>query len=263
MTADVWAIGDHYESYVGRWSREVAVEFVHWLGVRPGGRWLDIGCGTGALTESVLRVGQPAEVVGIDPSEGFIEHARATLTDARATFEVADAQALPRHLREFDAVVSGLVLNFIPDKEEALKQMTAAVRPRGVVAAYVWDYAERMEIIRYFWEAASDIDPAARELDEGLRFPICRPGPLLELFARQLRGAEVREIVIPTTLASFDEYWRPFLGGQGPAPGYATSLSEENRERLRAALSGRLPTAPDGSIRLEARAWAVRGSKAV
>jgi hypothetical protein len=129
-----------------------------------------------------------------------------------------------------------------------------------VVAAYVWDYAGRMELIRQFWDAAAALDPAAAGLDEGRRFPLCRPGPLAALFAGAgLAGVATRPIDVPTRFADFDDYWSPFLGGQGPAPGYAMSLDPQRRSALREALRARLPAAADGSIALTARAWAVKG----
>ncbi len=258
----IWASGSPYEAYVGRWSRLVAREFLPWLAVPSGSRWLDTGCGTGALSEAILREAGPAEVVGTDPSDGFIAYAREHVRDERATFEVADAQALPFEDDHFDAVVSGLVLNFIPSPERALAEMVRVVRPSGTVAAYVWDYAGEMQLMRHFWDAAAALDPAAVELDEGRRFPLCRPDPLERLFRdASLDIVEVRSIDVPTVLRDFDDYWTPFLGAQGPAPSYAMSLSEQQRVALRERIRAGLPTADDGSIRLIARAWAVRGTK--
>src|SRR5438128_401228 len=176
--ADVWARGDAYEPYVGRWSRLVAREFLAWLDLPPGLRWLDVGAGTGALTEAILETAAPREVVGVDQSERYIGYARERVRDPRASFRMADAQALPFPNPEFDAAVSGLVLNFIPAQARALAEMRRAVRRDGAVAVYVWDYAARMEMIRHFWDAAVAQDRAAAELDEGRRFPICQPDAL-------------------------------------------------------------------------------------
>lgn len=256
---DVWAAGKLYEPYVGRWSRLVAKEFVAWLDVPPQRDWLDVGCGTGALAEVILHAAAPRSVKGVDPSPGFIEYARAHVADPKATFDVADAQSLPMDSASFDVAVSGLVLNFVPQPAHALGEMARAVRPGGIVAAYVWDYVGKMELMRYFWDAAVALDPAARELDEGRRFPMCRPEPLVELFTHAgLREVKVRAIDVPTRFHNFDDYWTPFLGGQGPAPGYAMSLSEERRGDLRDRIHASLPGGTDGSIHLIARAWAVR-----
>jgi len=264
MTApqSVWAGGRAYEPYVGRWSRLVAREFVDWLGVPPGARWLDLGCGTGALTETILRVADPGAVEGIDPSEGYLSVAREQVRDPRARFEIGDARRLPVESARYDAVVSALVLNFIPDPPAGMAEMVRAVRPGGIVAAYVWDYAGRMELMRYFWDAAVALRPEAADRDEGRRFPICRPEPLRTLFeAAGLEGVEVRGIEIATTFRDFDDYWQPFLGGQFPAPDYAMSLDEEARGALREHIRARLPVAADGSIPLTARAWAVRARR--
>jgi SAM-dependent methyltransferase len=258
--AEVWAVGSSYDAYVGRWSRLVARELVAWLEVAGGAAWLDVGCGTGALSETVLGAADPAEVVGVDPSPGFVAHARERLAGPRARFAVADASALPVAGTRFDAVVSGLVLNFVPDPGTALAEMARVTRAGGRVAAYVWDYAGRMEPMRRFWEAAAALDSSAAALDEGRRFPICRPEPLARLFRDAgLAAVEVRPIEVPTRFRDFDDYWAPFLGGQGPAPGYAMALDEPRRAMLREELRARLPAASDGSIPLVARAWAARG----
>lgn len=172
---DVWATGDLYEPYVGRWSRLVARAFLKWLAVPAGMDWLDIGCGTGALTQTILDHGSPKLVKGVDGSPGFIEYAKARVTSGRASFEVGDAQSLPIDTASVDAAVAGLVLNFVPQPLRAVTEMARVVRPGAVVGAYVWDYAGRMELMRYFWDAAVALDPAAYELDEGRRFPICQP----------------------------------------------------------------------------------------
>jgi ubiquinone/menaquinone biosynthesis C-methylase UbiE len=149
---DVWTQGAAYELYVGRWSRLAASEFLRWIAVADGGTWLDVGCGTGALSQRILDGQAPARVVGVDPSEGFISHARAHVSDRRAEFRVGDARSLPVGDKEFDAVVSGLVLNFVSDQPRALAEMRRAVRPDGKVAIYVWDYAGDMQLMRYFWD---------------------------------------------------------------------------------------------------------------
>lgn len=260
MADEVWAVGEAYEAYVGRWSAPVARRFLRLLDVPPARRWLDVGCGTGALTTAILKIADPAEVVGVDPSEGFLATARHRVADPRAAFHVGDARSLPLPDRAFDAVVSGLALNFVPDPVRALVECTRVAAPGGVVAAYVWDYAEGMAITRFFWDAATDLDPAAAALHEGRRFPLCRPEPLRALWTDAgLNGVRVEALEVPTVFNDFDDYWRPFLGGQGPGPGYTASLPEDRRRALRDLLRTRLPTHPDGSIRLTARAWVVRG----
>jgi SAM-dependent methyltransferase len=261
--AEVWAVGGAYEPYVGRWSRLVAQEFLAWVGVDDGALWLDVGCGTGALSQTVLTAADPAAVVSLDPSAGYLNYAQAQLADRRAGFVMADARRLPLADGRFDAVVSGLVLNFVPDPAQAVREMARVTRPGGRVAAYVWDYAGRMELIRHFWDAAAAIDPAAAELDEGRRFGLCQPQPLASLIQDAgLVEVDVQAIQVPTRFRDFEDYWTPFLGGQGPAPGYARGLDEAQRAVLAEELRGRLPVAADGSIPLVARAWAVRATAA-
>jgi SAM-dependent methyltransferase len=257
---DVWAIGAAYEPYVGRWSRLVAREFLAWLAVPPAKQWLDIGCGTGALNQVILEVASPSKVKGVDLSEGYIAFARDQVADDRVSFSVGDAQAIPLESAQYDAVVSGLVLNFVPQPDLAVSEMLRVARPGGIVAAYVWDYADQMQLMRYFWDTAVKLDLAAFDLDEGQRFQICKPEPLTKLFhTAKLNNIEVRAIDVPTVFRDFDDYWRPFLGGQAPAPTYAMSLSEDRRTTLREEIRANLPIATDGSIHLIARAWAIRG----
>jgi SAM-dependent methyltransferase len=255
-----WDSGDAYEPYVGRWSRLVAREFVKWLALSPGSRWLDVGCGTGALIQTLLEHAAPSKVVGTDPSAAYIALAGARMDDdPRVHFEIGDAQALRAAAATFDAVVSGLVLNFVPRPELTVAEMARVTRPGGTVAAYVWDYAEGMQLMRYFWDAAGALDPRAKELDEGRRFWLCKPEPLSRLFlSAGLEDVEVRAIEVPTYFRDFEDYWSPFLGGQGPAPSYAMSLSEERRAELRERVWASLPSDAEGGISLSARAWAIR-----
>jgi SAM-dependent methyltransferase len=260
MSPDLWTSGDPYEAYVGRWSRRVARAFVPALAVPPGRSWLDVGCGTGALTATVLAVADPARVVGVDPSEGFLAAARTRVADPRVSFRASDAQSLPLAGDSFDAVVSALALNFVPDPGRAAAEFARVARPGAVVAAYVWDYAEGMGMMRAFWDTATELDPAVAELDEVRRFPLCRPEPLAALWTgARLDQVSAWAVEVPTVFRDFDDYWRPFLGGQGPAPGYVASVTAEHRDALRGRLRARLPVEADGSIALTARAWAVRG----
>jgi SAM-dependent methyltransferase len=257
---DSWNKGDPYERYVGRWSQFIAREFLDWLNLAPSLRWLDVGCGTGALTAAISQRCQPAELIGIDPSEGFLAKARARL-ESRATFHIANALDIPLADAAVDVVVSGLVLNFVPNTAQGLAQMRRVTAPGGTVAAYVWDYAGKMELMRYFWDAACELSNAARELDEGVRFPLCNAAALQAAFTdAKLADVKIKPIDIATRFTNFDDYWTPFLGGQGPAPAYAMSLDEASRNKLQDSIRNRLPIENDGSISLVARAWAVQGS---
>jgi len=257
-----WNAGATYEDFMGRWSRPLSGAFVRWFGVPPGAHWLDVGTGTGALAAAIYADADPASVLGCDPSAPLIEAAREGLADPRVTFEVAGVGNLPKRRGGYNAVVSGLALNFFPDPEEAIEEQLGLLRPDGVVGAFVWDYAEGMEFLRHFWDASIEIDPGAVEMDEGRRFPICRPEPLESLF--RTAGAErvrVISLTVPTLFSSFEDFWRPFLGGTGPAPSHLRRLAEQQRTELANELKQRLPIRGDGSITLEARAWAVAGKR--
>jgi SAM-dependent methyltransferase len=257
---DMWVTGDAYEAYMGRWSRSLAKMFVEWLRPKRAAHWLDVGCGTGALTSAICHLCEPVSVVACDPSEPFIEHVRNSLADARVSFVIAGSDALPRRDGGFDVVASGLVLNFLPDPEAAVATFRERLRPGGIVAAYVWDYAEGMEFLRCFWDEAVALDPRAAALDEGRRFPLCRAPVLAQLFrAAGLAQVETDLLDIPTDFSNFDDYWTPFLRGTWPAPSYVASLDPPARELVRGRIRRRLHAGSDGRIQLRARACAVRG----
>ncbi len=257
-----WDDGGAYESYVGRWSRRVAREFVVWLDAPAHAAWLDIGCGSGALTHTILALADPTTVRGIDRSPDFAAYVRAHTADPRASFAVGDAQAIPEPDAIGDVVVSGLMLNFAPEPARVTTELARIIRPGGVLGVYVWDYTGGMQMMRYFWETVAALNPMDAALDERNRFANIALGDLTHLFIEAgLRDVEFRSIEIPTNFHDFDDYWTPFLSGQGPAPGYVMALSEEQRATLRESLRSRLPIAADGSISLNARAWAVKGRR--
>jgi len=246
---------------MGRWSRQLARAFLAWLRPATGGHWLEIGCGTGSLTTGICTVCAPRSVVACDPSAAFVEYSRRALQDVRTSFVVASADGLPTRAGVFDVVVSGLVLNFVPEPARALVAMRQHARPGGTLAAYVWDYAGGMEFLRYFWDEAVALDPAAAAVDEARRFGHWQPSLLASLFRESgFARVEADVIEIPTDFTDFDDYWTPFLGGTGPAPSYVDSLDQGRRDVLRARLEERLPRAPDGRIALRARACVARGA---
>ena len=258
----IWRGADAYNAYMGRWSRPLAQAFLAWFAGPEAGRWLDVGCGTGALTAAVLEVADPRTVTAVDPSAAFIDSAKATITDSRARFVLGDARALPVDSHAYDAVVAGLVLNHLPDPIPAVAEMARAARPGGAVGAYVWDCGE-MQMMRSFWEAATVTDADAAAVDPRSGYHICRPEPLANL----LRGAgldavTVEAIDLPMRFRDLDDYWRPHtLPGPAAPQRYVGTLDDSRRATLREQLRVTLPIASDGTISLIGRAWVVRGTK--
>lgn len=254
--------GEAYEPLTGRWSRLIAPRFLEWLDVSAHSRWLDVGCGTGALIQAMLDHSDPAEVVGVDSSSSFIAYARKQINDPRVRYEVGDARGLPVASNQYDAVAAGLVLNHVPPPAQltVVREMTRAARTGGVAGAYVWDYAGGFEPRARFWEAAVALDPDAARIDERTRYPICQPEALARLFRNaQLHAVETTKITVPAVFSDFNDYWQPFLAGYGPASTYALNLPSERLTALQERLRETLPVEPDGSIPLEASAWAVKG----
>jgi len=255
-----WGESETYERYVGRWSPHVARPFLRWLGPPLGARWVDVGAGTGVLTATILEVAAPASVLAVEPEEGFRAYAEHRLPDPRVRVVDGVAERLPVEDGGADAVVSGVVLNFLADQGATLREMRRAAVGGAVVAVYVWDYTGGLTMTQPFWEAAVAVDPEAAELDGSRRFTNTRREALAEAFrAAGLGAVETRAIEVRQRYEGFDDYWLPFLGGEGPAPAYVATLDEATRARLREAPRARLPAQPDGSIALTASAWAVRG----
>ena len=255
-----WGSGGPYEQYAGRWSRRVAQKFLEWLNIAPGQIWADVGCGSGALVDCILANCMPRSVLAVDRSEGFIAEAQNRIGDRRVRFEIGDATSLPWPSASCDVTVSGLVLNFVSNAGQMTREMARVTRPGGVIAAYVWDYVDGMEMMRHFWDVAAQVNPNDSKLDQAERFPLCQPEPLQTLFrAAGLGSISVRAIGVPTVFRDFDDYWKPFLGKQGAAPTYLASLNQESTERIRDTLRARLVTAADGSIAMSAKAWAIQG----
>ncbi|SNS62187.1 class I SAM-dependent methyltransferase [Antarctobacter heliothermus] len=256
---DAWSAGQSYEHYMGRWIRMISARFVEWLTPKPDADWLDLGCGTGALTQTILTSAAPRSVLAIDQSPDFIAHAKAQTDDRRARFKVADAALLAVDDASVDIVTSALVLNFIPDRQDALAAMSRALRPGGLLSFYVWDYpGGGMGFIDAFWKAAAEVDPKASDLDESTRFPFCTQDVLTRLCQEAgLKRTEVIPIEVTTRFEDFDAFWHPFTMGAGPAPGYCRTLSDAHRQQLKDRLETTL--GGDGPVALPARAWAARG----
>ena len=257
---DIFAESDAYERFMGRWSRRLAPLLVKFSAVAGRDSMLDVGSGAGALAFALAEAIPSVRVMGVDPSGAYVRHAQARTPSDRVRFLVGDAQALGFPNATYDKTLSLLVMNFIPDSAKALREMIRVTRPGGIVAASVWDYGEGMEMLRVFWDEAVALDSTVAARDER-NMPLCRRGELAALWrANGLQQVEEQPIAVELSFSSFDDYWRPFLGGQGPAGAYAASLTEPRRAALEARLRGRLlGTRQDGPFTLQARAWAVKG----
>lgn len=258
---DSWQSGNPYEKFMGRWSHLVAQQFLAWLDIPTDRRWLDVGCGTGTLAKTIVADYQPKEMVALDSSSEFIAYARQSLPHPAVQFKVGNAEALELSANTFDTVVSGLVLNFVPQPNVAISEMLRVTKPGGTIGIFVWDYADGMEMLRYFWDAAVALDNDAMALDEGVKFPLCKKGQLESLVRKVgLNKVEAAPIEVTTVFESFDDYWQPFLGNVGPAGSYTMSLTRKDRQQLKAKLCASLPIDETGAISLSARAWAVKGA---
>ena len=256
---NMFAESDAYEQFMGRWSRRLAPLLVKYASIAGQDAVLDVGSGTGALAFAIADAVPAARVTGIDPSSGYVKYAQSRSSSDRVRFQVGDAQALEFRDATFDKTVSLLVMNFIPDPAKALREMIRVTRPGGVVAAAVWDYGDGMQMLRVFWDEAVALDPSSESRDER-HMPLCRAGELAALWRRH-GLADVTEVplVIALPFKSFDDFWAPFLKGQGPAGAYVASLPEPARLALRDRLRKRLEADAAGSYVLHARAWGVKG----
>ena len=255
--ADMFSNAVAYDRYMGRWSRRLASMFVEFAQVRDGDKVLDVGCGTGALSEAVASATRRSEITGIDPSSSSVEYGRTHCADPRIRFDVGNALELPYSDGTFDQCLALLVLQLIPQPEKALSEMCRVTRPGGSVAICNWDSGGGMEMISMFWEEASKLDPADPEKPR----PYTRQGQLKALLeVTGLERVEETGLKIELDFLSFDDYWWPQHGGVGPTGSYLSSLSPDRQQALGEQLRGRfLGNGPDGPFKLHAQSWAVRG----
>jgi SAM-dependent methyltransferase len=258
--AKMFAASAGYEHFMGRWSRLLAPRFIAFAGVKNGGRVLDVGTGTGSAAAAV-EAGMPeSEIIGVDPSEGFVAYAQKNARSARARFEVGDAQALKFKDASFDHTLALLVMNFIPDHNKAIAEMRRVTRAQGIVSACVWDYDAGMQMLRFFWDEAVALDPAVEPKDER-HMKLSRQGQLGDLWRKAgLINVQEAPLVIDQAYPSFDDYWESFKTGAGPGGAYVVSLPADRRQQLEGRMRKRLlGDRQDGPLTLTARAWCVRG----
>ena len=259
---DMFADAEAYERFMGRWSRLVAFQLLDFTDVPEQGSVLDVGSGTGALAFALAERKPRSHVLGIDPSKEYVAYAnsRNPFPD-RASFEAGDAQQLRFADGSFDASLSLLVFNFIPDPRKALREVRRVTKPGGRISAAVWDYSDGMRMLRAFWDSAVSIDAKAEKLDEK-HMPLCRAGELSELWRQGgLENVHEQPLAITMKFESFADYWDAFLLGQGPAGVYVRSLTRDKVRALRGEVKSRVsPSAENMPIVLAARVWSVRGT---
>ena len=256
----MFEVAEAYEIMMGRWSRQLAPLFVEFVGVQEGEKVLDVGCGTGSLSATLARVTKTSEIVGIDPSIGFIEYARTQTTDPRVTFQLGDALNLPYPDDSFDRCMALLVMDHIPDAPKGAAEMRRVTKPAGVVATTMWDRSRDNELYGCFWDAAEAIDPTAKRSSDR-RASYGSAAALSNLWeGAGLTDIEITDLIMPCQFSSFDELWQRYLTGEGPAGAYMAGLSADRREALKSAMRQNvMRDSPDGPCTLQAKAWAVRG----
>ena len=247
-----------YDRFVGRYGRSLAQSFIERIALPPTSAVLDVGCGPGPLTAVLAEAVGANRVAAVDPSEPFARACRERVPGADV--RVAGAESLPFADGSFDVTVSQLVVNFLPDAAAGLREMRRVTRPRGLIAASVWDYAGEMTMLRAFWDAAVEVDPVgAGPRDEARRMAYCRPHELAQLWTEAgLLDVSTNAIVVAAAYEDFEDFWIPFTAGVGPAGAYCASLADATRDAVKAACYRRLGS-PQGAFELTARAWMVAG----
>ncbi|HEY7247971.1 MAG TPA: class I SAM-dependent methyltransferase [Xanthobacteraceae bacterium] len=254
--------GEAYEDFLGRWTRRLSGPLLDFAGFRTDGRLLDVGCGTGSMARAMAARWPSRDVIGIDIASSYIAFAQSQGAPANLHFEVADAVRLPYAERSFGGAAAQLALNFVPDPLAALHEMQRVIVPGGSIVAAVWDFRGGLVYQRIFWDTAAGIHAgAAVARDKLFSGALALPDGLPRLFeSAGLNRLERASITIRMDYASFDDYWKPLCGGQGPVGTYLLGLDPALRAQIEEAVARAYRSgAPDGPRSLSATAWAVRG----
>jgi ubiquinone/menaquinone biosynthesis C-methylase UbiE len=257
--------GAGYELQMGRWSRRLAPKFIAFSGAAGAGSVLDIGCGTGSLISTLALDRTHRKLHGIDASPAYVNYALSSLSDPRVRIEVGDVCALPFPDGEFDCTLAMLVLQFIPNTALALGEMRRVTRPGGTIAAAVWDVRGGVTFMRLFWDTAALIDPeAAHRRGRTYSRPLSSVHALSRTFnAEGLQNVVESEIMIRTDFASFEDYWAPIEGEDGPIAEYARSLTPAARATIKDKVRlAYVDGEPDGPRSYCATALVARGTVA-
>lgn len=253
---------DGYELLMGRWSAGLSAPFIEFFGVEAGDRILDVGCGTGSLTRALAAAGGIESVTGIDPSEAYVSFAAGRSDDPRLSYQIGNALELAFDDGSFDRCVSQLVLNFIPEAHQALKEMVRVTRRGGTVAVAVWDVRGGLPAFRMFWDTACVVDDgAAAPRNRYYSGPLTRPGELAAAFtALGLGDVSQDAVTVRMSFENFADYWRPMLGKTGPVGAYLASVDEATRAELERRVRAAYELGEsDGPRSFAATAWMCRG----
>lgn len=258
------ASGDGYELQMGRFSRLLANQFLDFAGLIDAGRVLDAGCGTGALSAELLRRTERAQVVGIDFSPVYVAHASESTKNPRAAFEIGDLTSLSFADDSFEQVYSQLVLQFVPNTGLAMRELVRVTKPGGCLSAAVWDSRGGLTFYRIFLDTAAMVDSSAEELRKRtFTRPLTRPGELARAWEEAgLEDRRAGEITFRTEFSSFDDYWAPFDGEDGPIPAYLRSVTADTRHKIKDAVRrAYVDGEKDGPRSYTATTWVVTGKK--
>jgi SAM-dependent methyltransferase len=254
--------GAAYQVFLGRWTERLAAALLGSLELPPDGALLDVGCGTGSLAFAMAKHWPGRQVNGVDIAEPYVAFARARAVSGLPVFDLADICSMPYADGAFAAAIAQLVLNFVSDPAMALAEMRRVTRPAGLVAATVWDFRGGLVYQRMFWDTATVLDPTAASVRDRLfSAPLALPETLPKLFTEVgLRAVALQSITIRMDYASFNDYWEPLCGGQGPVGTYVAQLEPALREQIAEAVRlAYLSGAADGPRSLTATAWLTSG----